>query len=296
MPAPAAAPTQVPRALVAAPPAPEPVPFGLFSAATIAEDLDPHELNGVDYEAVCSAVVREWPPAGAVAAGGAPTSGYETKIPDSTIAVTAADPVVVYAAEQPAPDHVQHGLTSLRQRFRAGEQSTVERLLHTGMLGNRPALAPDALVLNDGRPLPVPHAIGLLEHWMASISGGVGVIHAPRWTAQVIATGGLIGSAGPRATTKLGTTLALGTGYPGTAPVTVAPPEGDDATNVWLYISRPVTLRRSTLVERDTFDPATNTGFRLVERLYVADLPCHQVAAVRTDLPLLTLPTPKEES
>lgn len=272
-------------------------PYGLLSSANLGEGITPHELNGVEYESVCSTDVREWPAPCAVAAGGRP-EGYDRKETAPTSDVTTGDPFALYAAEScllgnTAPT----GMDQLRQRFRRGEPAAVEWHFFHGTLGNRPALAPDALVLTD-TALPLRQAIGLLEHWLACATGSTGMIHLPRWVGETVASDSILTPSGPVATTRLGSTLVFGTGYPGTAPEAAS-----DTTNTWLYATTPVTIRRSGLIEpadweTGSADLATNQGIRLVERMYVIDVPCHHVAAVRTDLPLLSpVPTaPPEES
>ena len=65
---------------------------------------------------------------------------------------------------------------------------------------------------------------------------------------------------------------------------------------MWFYATPQVTIRRSEIVEQQTFDTATNIPFDLVERVYVVDWPC-AAAAVRTDLDLIEdlIPEPPED-
>lgn len=299
MPAPAPAARQVPRALVSPPPTPGAAPYGLLSAATVGEGVDPHELNGIEYESLCSTDVREWPPGCAVAAGGTPT-GYTQKQAADTSGMTAGDPFALYAAETCLLGNTDPDSNArLRQRFTLGEPAALEWTFFHGLLGNRPALKPDAEVLYDGGAdggLPVSQALGLLEHWLACVTGSTGMIHAPRWTAETLASAMLMGTSGPRAATKLGTTLVFGTGYPGTAPDAAT-----TTTETWLYATTPVNVRRSNVLqpadwETGAADLDTNSGFRLVERMYVLDVPCHHIAAVRTTLPALTPQIPAAEA
>lgn len=320
--------TGIPRATVSPPPLGAAAPFGLFSTATIGEGVDPHQLNGVEYQTVCSTQVEPW-----FAACGTRSATPDVNQPlpavkqaGETAGFTVGDPFAVYAAEtcllgNPDPD----GLERLRRRFTLGEPAAVEHLFFTGQLGNRPSLqhgTDDGTTSPTGRPvilgdqtkpLKVTEAIGLLEHWIACTSGSTGVIHAPRYMAEMAgaASPSLLGNQGPQVRTKLGTLIAYGTGYPGT------PPTGakDEGTNpkTWLYATLPPTVRRSTVVEPEPWgvgnvDPygqpelapdqrtrPSDAGFRLLERTYVIDIPCGQVAAVRTDLPLLSpQPTKKE--
>lgn len=284
-------PAGIPRATVGRPPLAGAVPYGLFSAATIGEGVDPHELNGVEYETVCSTDVREWPPRCGTRTGAEDISGYREKHAEETSGFSFGDPFAVYAAETCVLGNTRpDDLEQFRQRFQLGEPAAVEHVFFTGKLGNRPALAPDAVVLGGEKTaMPLARALGMLEHWLACVSGGTGVIHAPRWVSESLATSQLLGTRGPQASTKLGSTVAFGTGYPGSAPAAAA---ADTEKTTWLYATRPVTIRRSTVTEPTEWgagnvDLPHNVGFRMVERSYVLDIPCGQVAAVRTELPLL---------
>jgi hypothetical protein len=90
--------------------------------------------------------------------------------------------------------------------------------------------------------------------------------------------------------TLLGNSVAFGSGYSGQGP------EGNEDGQVWFYATPQVTIRRSEIVEQQTFDTATNIPFDLVERVYVVDWPC-AAAAARTNLDLIEdlIPEPPED-
>lgn len=168
----------------------------------------------------------------------------------------------------------------------------------------RPALRWDPVVLNGGQRTPLWQAIGLLEHWLQADSGARGLIHAPAYMASTIGGGQLMTTSGPRAMTRLGHTYVFGTGYSGRKPLfsdgrpaqdDANPPAGDpeNYAEAWLYATRPITIRRSALIEpadwtNGAVNLRNNTGSMLVERVYVVDWPCSH-AAIRTDFPLYRL-------
>lgn len=283
MTAPAPAPV-VPRLRVDGPPAPQPHRFGLFSAATVLENVAPHALLGVEYETVCSTQVDPYPLA---CQPSTPPDADRVKKPARTTDVVATSPFAVYAADACALGRDQNtARAQLRQRFLAGEETAVEHAVFTGELGTNSNLVGEAVVLADGQALELVDALGALEAFLATSYGGVGLIHAPMQLAPRAQAQLLIGVAGPRATTVLGSTWVFGTGYPGTSPDAAG--GGGDAA-LWLYATPPATVRRSALIEpadwdSGAFDRATNSGLLLEERIYVIDWPCRS-AAIKTTLP-----------
>ncbi|WP_367139607.1 hypothetical protein [Saccharothrix sp. HUAS TT1] len=281
----------VPRLRIDAPSAPIPQRFGLFSASTVIDNADPHSLTGVEYEVVCSTQVDPYP----AACLPLPPDVSRVKQAVPTTGVGFGTPFGVYAADDCAlgrdPDTARR---QLRQRFLAGEQTQVERIVRTGLLGNYPNLELEAVPIGPGTALPVPTAIGLLEQWLSVNYGGVGVIHAPRTVAPYLGTMPELTIQDGQAVTIFGSVWAFGTGYTGDPP---DHPAADDENTVWLYATPPVTVRRSRLIEpagwdSGAFDIAQNIGFLLDERLYVVDWPCG-TAAVKTTLPrVYATPTP----
>jgi hypothetical protein len=267
---------------VRAPVASPPHKFGLFSVALIQEDADAHTLGGVEYQAVCSTRVDPYPVACETTVP--PELLGQPKETDTTTGITVGTPFGLYAGDSCVLGRTQpEARSQLRARFLAGEQATVERVVFSGELGNVPNLI-EATVLASPAAPDLPDAVGLLEQWLATTTGGVGIIHAPRWLAPRAFLQVLALTAGPRAMTVLGSSWAFGTGYPGSAPA------GQSAdTALWLYATPPVTVRRSGLIEpadwaSGGFDREQNLGLLLEERLYVVDWPCMSVAAIKTSL------------
>lgn len=274
------APTAVyPRFRVDGPPPPLPHKYGLFSAATVLENVAGPALSGVEYEAVCSTQVDPYP---APCEPTVPDDTSHSKVAGLTTVLVEATPFGLYSADACILGRDEQSVrTALRRRFGAGEQAAVERLVATGALGNSPNLGREATVL-DGT-LDLADAIGELEQWLSTTHGGTGVFHAPRTLAPRAAAAMQVQTSGPRAETLLGSAWAFGAGYSG------AGPDGqDDDGAVWLYATPPVTVRRSAVLEpaslhTGAFDIPTNSGFLLVERTYVVDWPC-TAAAMKTTL------------
>jgi hypothetical protein len=269
----------VPRLLVPPPPGPVAHRFGLFSAATILENPEPHALTGIEYVSVCSTQVDPYP---VWCEPTVPDGTSTTKVPRQTIGTTEASPFAVYAADECVLGRDQdEAKQQLRQRFLAGEQAAVERIVWNGVLGNWPTFAAAEVLSGGTAGVDLIDGIGLLEQWLAETWGGVGVIHGPRTIAPRAAQSLAVTINGPRALTIFGSVFAFGTGYPGTPPDT----GGTDDGSLWIYATPPITIRRSPLIEpadwtTNAFDRSTNRGMLIDERLYVVDWPCG-VAAVQ---------------
>lgn len=285
------APVILPRLSVDAPAAPVPHKFGLFSVATVLENVDPHALTGIEYEAVCSTKVDPYP-----AACRPGDTADRRKYPAPTTDVVNATPFAVYAADECVLGRDQAtARRQLRERYYAGEETAVEHIVFTGVLGNIPNLQQEATIIPADTAPDLVDAIGLLEQWLATAYGGVGVIHAPMTIANRAQDKYQIGVNGPRAGTILGSAWAFGAGYPGTPPTN----GGADDGSLWLYATPPVTVRRSALIEPADWDSgafsiAENVGLLIEERLYVVDWPCG-AAAVKTNITrpgYITPPTP----
>lgn len=268
--------------------------YGLFSAATIVEDMPAHAHHGVQYTTACHPEVHTYPltdcPPGAAPAN-------PTKTGERTRATTVADPFAVYAAETcfPGGDDETAARTNLRRRILRGERHTVEAAVDSGRAGALPYLRhPDTPIITPGTGYDLQTAVGLLEQTLAE-NGRTGIIHIPRWLAAPADELGIVHRDGPRARTFLGTAVAFGSGYSG------RPPEGtgDDPAVVWLYATPHITIRRSVIVEpaswsEGAFNPQTNTPFLLAERVYVVDWPCQAWAVATTRPRVYTAPAPAD--
>jgi hypothetical protein len=275
----------MPRAAVDAPVAPVPHRYGLFSVATVLEQVPPHELTGVEYETICTPQVDLYP---------APctTADPTVKAPKATVAPSVGTPFAVYAADACMlgrdPGEAR---TQLRQRFAAAEETAVERAISTGDLSWPHLAAAEVLDAGGATDPDLKDALGLLAQWLAERVGGAGVIHSPMWLAYQ--SKGLMTVTGPRATTLLGDGWVFGTGYTGNGP------DGTASDTVWLYATAPIRVRRSALIEPGdwsdgAFSREENLGFLLAERLYIVDWPCG-AAAIKTSIPRYELTPPAPE-
>lgn len=257
--------------------------FGLFSASTLLEGVPPHELNGIEYETVCSTQVDPYPVG--LCPADIPAADREKK-PADTVSTASASPFAIYAADSCVLGRDEaEARQQLRQRFLTGEQAAVERTVFNGQMGNTPYLkSADTITSNAkaaAKNLPtLVDAIGIIEQYLAEHYGGVGVVHAPRTMAPTLKAQTVMDIKGGQASTVGGSAWVFGTGYPGTAPESVT--TADDGM-LWLYATPPLTVRRSQVIEpadwtSGAFDKATNSGFLLEERQYVVDWPCFTVA------------------
>lgn len=308
----------IPPATVSAPQPGGPQQFGLFSVARMRNNPPREELNGVEYEPVCNTRVDEWPmncrdyrdsqpefdkprrvaepkPPGK---DEGPEQPYGRKLFSHSKGLTNATPFTVYAGEDCfLGNHNQRqALDDLRERFTLGEEETVERVIYDGLMGVNPALRykPEILTtggVNDGNLLTPIDAIGLLEHWLAHTSGAQGVIHAPRFMGAVFP----FGPKGKAIKSPMGHDIVHGTGYSGAPPFDDEQVSDEAPDKTWLYATRPVTVRRSDIIQpadysEGAFSKRHNSASLLMERVYVVDWPC-EVAAIQCDYPRWTLET-----
>lgn len=253
--------------------------YGLFSAATVLEDMEPRAFNGVEYTTLFDPGLNLYPLSDCEP-GQPPTN--PPKDGQRSWGTATADPFAVYAAETcwPGGDTPTQARDRLRERLLRGERHTVEAAVDSGHAGATPYLRHPDTVLAAPDALPLELAVGVLEQHLAQ-AGTSGVIHAPRWSAPLMHALG-VKPEGPRMRTLLGTPVAFGSGYSGAPPADM-----DDDGHLWLYATGPLTIRRSTIIEPATWDtgafnPRTNSPFLLAERVYVVDWPCRTWAVATT--------------
>lgn len=315
----------IPPAPVDAPVPGAPTQYGLFVTARMQDNAPRHELNGIEYEPVCSTRVDEWPMnctpyRGAEDGPGVhdgardldpmpwpkgtdegPRWPYGRKHFEHSTGVTRALPFTLYAGEDCfLGNHDQEqAQADLRERFKLGEQAAAEWVIYNGAMDVVPAIRyrPTILTAEGAAETPIApvDGIGLLEHWLECDSGALGVIHAPRYMAAFLGGGHTIRAQGQRAMSPLGHSYLFGAGYSGEAPFDDEGPAEETPGKVWLYATRPLTVRRSALIEPADFESGAfskprNEASLLVERIYVIDWPC-EVAAVQVDFPRYRLST-----
>src|SRR5690625_598932 len=263
--------------------------YGLLSAATVVEAMEPHAHNGIEYVVTCDSGLGLYPTGpGQCEAGEPPNNPTKTATPGRWI--SRADPFAIYGAEPCVLGNQDEteARNQLRRRILRGERHLVEMAVDSGYAGASPYLRHEDTALAADDPLPLRDALGVLEQKLAEV-GRSGIIHAPRWAAHHLDRH--ITRDGPRLRTTLGTSVVLGSGYSG------KPPENlDDDGRLWLYATPQVTVRRSEILEpanwsEGAFNPRTTSGFLRAERVYVIDWPCH-TWAIPVDMERAYTPQP----
>lgn len=283
------------------PPTVTPPRFGLWSVIQPVEDADQaHWRLGVQHQPdLCQpagATLPDCPP---------PDDDYATltKTPTGRLPTIGADPFAVYAWVDCGPvggvwEQAQARATAA---LTGGEARTVERVFWSGLTPAGPVyphlasnveitdpgaadpdayqvlVQPAAVVPQDG-PMDVVEALAVLEQALADCYPGVGVIHVTRATAIHLATYDLITRQGEQLRTPLGTRVAAGAGYPGTAPDGTTP----EYPRAWMYATGAITGRRSavSMSSREAaLDRRRNHLVLIPERTYVLSWDCCLFAA-----------------
>lgn len=157
--------------------------------------------------------------------------------------------------------------------FDAVEGYGIEKEFATGaLMPDNPALVRDAHII-DATGVDPAEGLALLENYLAEVGfGREGVIHADpatvtRWNKEFY-----LDSAGGRMRTRIGTPVAVGTGYVGVVP------DGQGALAAgagWAFVTGPVMVRRGEVTQvpetyREALDRETNTVTMMTERAYIA--------------------------
>lgn len=124
------------------------------------------------------------------------------------------------------------------------------------------------------------HGLGSLEAYATQVYSNAGVIHLPRWVMPYMDSADLIRGDPGQLQTRLGTRLAFGGGYYGTAPDGTAPA---DPADFWAYVTGEVVIRRGTVHVADAVAYETNDHQVLAERTYLITTDC-LLGAVAVDL------------
>ncbi|HEY9291108.1 MAG TPA: hypothetical protein VIP98_07505 [Microlunatus sp.] len=238
-----------------------PAPFGLFSAVTFRETVDPHwQAGGIEWEHLpCRQLgLIGQPDCWSDSTG---TRGLPKDFSDSGPDGSTADPFTVFAPWECSPvgyspkDARQHATSLLL----AGEQYTVERALWAGDPAE-PSLTNAVPVT--GEVLSPLDGLAILEAAYAGQVGSVGVIHCSRWAATILVKQADLVSTGDRLVTALGTPVIAGSGY------------GLDDHHGRLVMTPPLFIYRSETFtssnrEGDLLDRATNDLYAIAERTYL---------------------------
>jgi hypothetical protein len=273
----------------AAAPTVTPVPYGLLSVAEQATDLgDAHWRNGVQIQPDSCGPAQ-------VTDARCLSSGH-TKVPTGSLPTRAADPFAVYSYIACAP--IGYGdfaevQTRARNALLLNEGPRVEHTFWTGGVDAvSPHLAANAAITEGvagstevvtlqtaatviATGVPYQEAMGLLEGALASCYGGLGVIHAPRWTLDRFKLNTGVDRDGSRFRAGGGTPVAFGAGYPGTGPNGAAAAVG----HAWLYATGAVRYWRSDVEFTagswaEAIERSVNDTVPIAERVYVIDWDC----------------------
>ena len=286
--------------LVVDPPVFTPSPYGLLAASDMRTD-DVHWQMGVTWEDICGGTGVILDPCVTSAPG---VTGIATKAATTSRTFWGATPFTVYVEVDCSPvdfyDNREQTMLQALQRF---ESFQVERTFWTGIAPEKnsvggtpngvfPHLASNAVVTEGatvnlgpavtlqqaatvptGTALNVVDALGALEQQLARCLNGTGVIHVPQSLAPTLAL--LLQKQGNTLLTPNGNRVAIGAGYPGTAPDGSAPL----AATVWMYATGPVFGYRSAPEMRLMDGPAgfnrsTNTLKAIIERNYLMGYGC----------------------
>lgn len=245
-------------------------PYGLFSAATVIENVTGAALGGVQYPYHCDPVTDTWPgPCAEVPPG-------EQKNLPSGMDLIESYSFSAYAFEVcPLVGYNETQLEALAQEsLRRTEQHQVERAVWYGR-GDYVGLTQrtDVVQLASAPVSPVD-ALALAEWWLGR-HDGLGVIHVNDLAATPMLAADAVWRDGNVYRSALGHAMAFGGGYGFTGPGGAAAPAGA----VWMFITRAVVIRRSQVRVDSGLRPQSNEHDSRAERIYVPTIPC-QVAAV----------------
>lgn len=261
--------------IISAPP-PGPMRYGLFSAATVTDDLGDRGIaSGYQFPAEDCGVVRSYD---------ANCVTHPAKTFDEGLPYMEATPYWVYATRQCGT----LGITpaefeaSVRRRLLANEQREVE----AQFWGGGAVAADPNLTGVSGVTTVVPTApgaaaaIAALEDAFYDTYGYVGTIHISMRAYANLTYSGLTVRNGGTLNTPMGSVWAIGAGYGITGPAGDAP----DAGTVWAFMTPPVLIRRSQVMARPAWEVAdrgVNQFMGLAERVYAHSWACDAVYAVQ---------------
>lgn len=252
--------------------APAPKVGGLFTAATVIDSTDPHDLLGAEYQTDACTFAEHWS-AGNCGYGFPPTPCNPTPNRGPTLKefrgldLVTGDPFTIYDGIDcelvGAPSDHYRGRVEASLRLK--EQKAAEEHVAGLLL----ALATTESAAD------VVEAIAEAEAWLAENYAGLGVIHMDRRTAALAGDALEVGLDG-RLSTRQGTPIANGAGYKALGGAVVA--------------SGQVTLLRGPITA--TTAPGMNVGTEctpprvLAERTYVPLIECGAIKVTVTTPPV----------
>jgi hypothetical protein len=264
--------------LIAAP-TPGPLRYGLFSAATVTEDLGVRGVaTGFQVPAEGCGTVRTYD---------ANCATHPTKVFDEGLSYMEATPYWVYATRQcgTVGKSAAEMAASVRQRLLSVEQHAVEAQLW----GVAPDISDPNLTTVAGVTTVVPGvpgagaAIAALEDAFYATYGYVGTIHLAMRGYAAVRYAGLVDRQNGTLNTPMGSVWSFGSGYDVTGPLGVAPAAG----SAWAFMTPPVLIRRSEIMVPDVtsnMDRSLNQYMAVAERVYAHTWLCDTVFAVEVPI------------
>lgn len=249
-------------ARLVATPGSDPARFGLFSVATLIDD--PRiAATGAEWESyTCGAadvVASVCEPGTPPDPQGGP--GLAEAVPFTVVAS-----YLCSAMSRPVED----AYTIVRQRLAFAEDRAVGVAIGSAV-GSSLAAGTD--LTPAGGPTTVTDGVGLLEQYLASVSGTVGTIHTPRYAAGAIVASVGVERVGQHLETPVGTLVAASGGYD----IVQAGQIADDGTAT-LYATGRLTIWRSDVAVSPDEDqvPARSNNDVLVtaDRQYAVGWDC----------------------
>jgi len=296
-----------PRQIVADPTAFAPSPYGLLSVANPPPTDGPHWQGGVTWQAMCVTGVGTTYDdfcAAPLITGSGNAAAASTLTPNIALLLRGAQPFTVYAEFDCSPVGNADAQNKAEQALAQGGSWAVERAFWTGFAQGQPIVMPhlaDDTQTMDGsvflQTVPVTGgsattdiatALGFLEQAIANCGNALGVIHVPAAVFPTLDAWGLVTQQGQTLVTKAGNRVAVGNGYPGTAPSGAAPAAGTS----WLYATGPVFVISSQTrinIATQSLDRTENTIRMVAERNYLVGWDCcHAGVLAKLGVPVPT--------
>lgn len=291
-----------PRQLVA-PPSFSPRDYGLLSAVQPRfDEADSHWMNGVTFQDICGlagTTFSPWCPSGSLAAPADKDGNVDVltfgALPFWVMAEVDCSPVGYSQQEQ--RDRAMDALKrsegyQVESVFATGQASNVANSVYPHLQANSAVtqgttpvvrLQCAATQVSGGAAFEIVEGLGRLEAAMAACYTGQVTLHVPYVLGPRLISSALVKSDGAQLKTASGSIVALGSGYPGSAPDGTA-----SATSAWIYATGPVFAYRGSAVTfkfSEMFDREANLLRTIVERPYLVGFACCCMYAVRIALP-----------
>lgn len=276
--------------VVTNPPLFTPALYGLLGVAQDATASMPsHWEAGITYQPLCAAPGSTYDECLSVTGVGAVAEPPAKSQTYTTPRMGATPFTVVVRNDCSAPTHWDTAVSEAVEVLTEAEAWQVERTFWTGLAaGNKvvsPHLAANAQLIDTGDTMQlaatqvitgaavdIVEGLGKLEQALANCYQGQGVIHIPQQLAPAMAAQMLLIKDGPRYRTPGGNLVALGRGYPGTAPDGTSP-----AGTVWIYATGAVFYARSeirTPSRVESLVRSNNSLQQMSERTYIVAWDC----------------------